>query len=169
VYERPSLNKLLKLIWEKKPGAKRFALVSDTSPVSRGRVAKFNEWLALSLGKEGKVAQMHPVASWKEFKAALAQAQKSSDAIIVAGLGEESGGEGLKLPCPADLLKGITIPVVAVGGGEAANCLPIVVRLRPSAHALMALGMAGQILGGAVPDGIPTVTPDDMQVTVNER
>lgn len=168
VYERPALPALLKLIWDRAPKAKNFALVSDAAPLSRGSVAKFNELLGVALRGQGKVISTDPAKDWKEMRARLVEAQKKADAVIIAGIGEEQGGEAFTTPCPEGLLKGITVPVIAVGGNDAATCFPVVVRLRPSAHVKLALGMVGQIIDGADAGVIPTVTPEEMQVTVNE-
>ena len=102
------------------------------------------------------------------MRARLAEASKQADAVIVTGIGEEQGGEAFNTPCPKDLLKDIKVPVVCVGGNDAAACFPVVVRLRPSAHVKLALGMIGQVLDGADAGGVPTLTPEEMQVTVNE-
>jgi hypothetical protein len=98
----------------------------------------------------------------------LVAAQKKADAIIVTGIGEEEGGEAFIPPCPEGLLKDIRVPVICVGGNDAASCFPLVVRLRPSAHVKLALGMCGQVLDGADATVLPTLTPEEMQVTVNE-
>jgi hypothetical protein len=168
VYERPALSALLKLIWDRAPKAQRFALISDASPVSRGSLAKFNELLTVAIGKGDSVIPMEPAEDWTQLRQRLADAQKKSDAVILAGIGEEQGGEGFKPPCPEGLMNGISVPVVAVGTNDAATCFPVNVRLRPSAHVKVAVGMVSQVLEGADPGGIPTITPEDMQVTVNE-
>ncbi|MDQ3022802.1 MAG: hypothetical protein M3R04_00225 [bacterium] len=169
VYERPALPALLKLIWERAPKAKNFALLSDAAPVSRGSVAKFHELLTFALQGDGKALALEPAQDWAMLHERLLQAQKEADAVIIAGIGEEQGGEAFQPPCPEGLLKGVTIPVIAVGSNDAATCFPVTVRLRASAHARLALGMCGQVLDGVDPGGIPTVTPEEMQVTVNEK
>jgi hypothetical protein len=169
VYERPALPKLLALIWERAPAAKDFALISDAAPISRGSVAKFHELLGLAMKKEGTVVPLPPAMDWATLRERLVTAQQQADAVIIAGIGEEQGGENFEPPCPPDLLKDIKIPVIAVGSNDAASCFPVNVRLRASAHARLGLGMCGQVLDGADPGGIPTVTPEDMQVTVNEK
>jgi len=169
VYQRPALTALLKLVWDRAPKAHRFALVSDAAPASRDRQQKFHELLRIALGTQGKVIASEPVADWKALHQKLLDMQTQVDAVIVAGLGEEEGGEAFKPPCPRDLLAGISIPVIAVGNSPAAGCFPVNVRLRTSAHVKTAIAMAAQILTGGDPGGIPTVTPDDMQVTVNEK
>jgi hypothetical protein len=168
VYERPALPKLLELIWERAPQAKNFALVSDAAPLSRGGVQKIKELLTVALRDQGKVVATEPAKDWAEMRARLVEAGKKADAIIVTGIGVEQGGEALTPPCPDGLLKDIKVPVICVGGSDAASCFPVVVRLRPSAHVQLALGMCGQVLDGADATVIPTVTPDAMQVTVNE-
>jgi len=168
VYKRPALPALLKLIWDRAPKAKNFALVSDAAPQSRGAVQKFHELLGVALTQQGKVVASEPAKDWKEMRARLSSAAKKADAIIVTGIGEEEGGESFTTPCPGELLDGVKVPVVAVGGSDAATCFPVVVRLRPSAHVKLALGMVGQVFDGANAGGIPTVTPEEMQVTVNE-
>jgi hypothetical protein len=168
VYKRPALVKLLQLIWERAPAAKNYALVSDAAPLSRGSVQKFNELLTLALRGEGKVVSTEPAKDWKEMRARLVEASKKADAIIVTGIGEEQGGEAFTTPCPEGLLQDIKVPVICVGGNDAASCFPVEVRLRPSAHVTLALGMLGQVLDGTDPAGIPTLTPDAMQVTVHE-
>jgi hypothetical protein len=168
VYKRPALPALLELIWQRAPHAKNFALVSDAAPLSRGGVQKFHELLTVALRGQGVVVSTEPAKSWKQMRERLVAAQKKADAIIVTGIGEEEGGEAFIPPCPEGLLKDIRVPVICVGGNDAASCFPLVVRLRPSAHVKLALGMCGQVLDGADATVLPTLTPEEMQVTVNE-
>ena len=168
VYKRPALPALLELIWQRAPHAKNFALVSDAAPLSRGSVQKFNELLTVALRGQGKVTVTEPAEDWAQMRARLVEAQKHADAIIVTGIGEEEGGEAFTPPCPEGLLKDIKVPVICVGGNDAGSCFPVVVRLRPTAHVKLALGMCGQVIDGADATVVPTLTPEEMQVTVNE-
>jgi nucleotide-binding universal stress UspA family protein len=168
VYKRPALPALLELIWQRAPHAQNFALVSDAAPLSRGSVQKFNELLTVALRGQGKVTVTDAAENWTEMRTRLVEASKNADAIIVTGIGEEQGGEAFVPPCPEGLLKDIKVPVVCVGESDAASCFPVVVRLRPSAHVKLALGMCGQLMDGADATVLPTLTPEEMQVTVNE-
>lgn len=162
VYRRHSVSRVLNMVWATAPDARKFALLSDDSPVSMSRV---QDMLALeqALPKGDSWVLTKPVHDWDELRARLAEVKDTADAAIVCGMGEWSCSAALlEQPCPADMLSGFVKPVVVLGPSRMDSSGAISLRIKPPVHARLALAMVAKVLGGADPCTLAVSTPDDM-------
>lgn len=168
VYRRYSLPRVLHEIWAAAREATSYALLSDDSPISLGRARRFAELEAV-LPEGHAFVGSSEITGWDELRAAIEELQGRCDALIVCGVGEQGCSEDfLRRDCPADLLAGVELPVVALGPSRVDYSGAISLRLKPSVHAKAALKQIVRILGGVDPRSIPVETPEDMAVFSSE-
>jgi len=166
-YRRHSLPGALGQIWQRRHDAKRFALISDDSPVSLSRVHEFERYRN-ALPKGCSLDTIPPVRSWTELQRALSTLQ--ADGAVVCGMGGPDCTPALRAqPCPRDLLTGAKVPIVVLGPSAMDGSGTIVVTLKPSAHAQAGLRCLEKLLSGVSAASIAIVSPDDMGVFIAEH
>jgi len=166
-YRRHSLPGALGQIWERRHDAKRFALLSDDSPVSLSRVHEFEQYKS-ALPEGCSLDTIPPVRSWAELRQAL-KALKA-DGAVVCGMGGPDCAPALRTqPCPRDLLRTVSTPIVVLGPSAMDGSGAIVVTLKPSAHAQAGLRCLEKVLSGGSAASIAIVSPDDMGVFIAEH
>lgn len=170
VYKRYSLPGVMGEIWKLSPEAKRIALLSDNSSLSRSQLIKFKEQLDIVLPKEYPALECDPVQDWPGLKAQLAEQGRQQDALVVCGVGGDLGSEAFQLTaCPDDLLQGIEVPVIVLGPSPLDHCGALVLRLVPAQHVKYALDSTAMIFKGRKAHGILSVTPPEMDLFRSEQ
>ena len=165
VYKRFSLPRILKEIWRADADAMRYALLSDDSPVSMGRVLRFTQ-LEAALPEGHHFYAPEAAESWAELREQIDKLGEGAiDAVVICGAGEQgASADFLDNPCPEDLLGEAQFPVVVLSPSKADHSGAISLKLKPAAHAAAALDQIARVLAGTDPRVIPVITPDDMAV-----
>jgi hypothetical protein len=164
VYRRYSLPRILSEIWRADSEAKRYALLSDDSPISQGRVLRFT-LLEAALPEGHEFVAPTAATSWDKLKQQIAQLGDSVDAAVICGAGEEGAApDFVDKPCPDDLLAEARYPVVVLSPSKADHSGAISLKIKPAAAVAAVLGQLERVLSGTDPRAIPVVTPDDMAV-----
>lgn len=162
VYRRHSLPRVLGEIWRADSSATRYALLSDDSPISKGRVLRFTQ-LEAALPEGQKFVAPEAARSWDELKQQIADLGDSVDAAVICGAGEEGAApDFIDNPCPDDLLAEAHFPVVVLSPSKADHSGAISLRIKPAAAVSTVLDQLANVLSGTDPRAIPVVTPDDM-------
>jgi hypothetical protein len=163
-YRRYSLPRILGEIWRADSEATRYALLSDDSPTSQGRVLRFT-LLEAALPAGHEFVAPAAATSWDELKQQIAQLGDSVDAAVICGAGEDGAApDFLDNPCPDDLLAEARFPVVVLSPSKADHSGAISLKIKPAAAVAAVLGQLERVLTGTDPRAIPVVTPDDMAV-----
>jgi hypothetical protein len=170
VYKRYSLPGVMGEIWTLSQDAKRIALLSDNSSLSRSQLIKFKEQLDIVLPREYPALECDPVHDWTALKRQLVEQAKQQDALVVCGVGGDLGSEAFsQKPCPPDLLAGIEVPVIVLGPSPLDHCGALVLSLVPAQHVKYALDSVTMIFRGRAGHAILSVTPPEMDVFRSEQ
>jgi len=163
-YRRYSLPRILSEIWRADSEAQRYALLSDDSPISQGRVLRFT-LLEAALPEGHKFIAPEAARSWDELRQQITDLADSVDAAVICGAGEEGAApDFVDNPCPEDLLAEARFPVVVLSPSKADHSGAISLKIKPAAAVAAVLGQLERVLTGTDPRAIPVVTPDDMAV-----
>ena len=168
VYERYSLPAVMGEIWSQAPEATHYALLVDDSATSAGRAQRFITYH--SALPEGHEFVVPPAASsWQMLKDQVEEYRDEVDAFIFCGVGESGcSADFLENPCPVDLVVGLGKPAIVLGPSRMDHSGAISLRLKPSVHCRTALRLVDQVLQGADPLMIPSITPDNLGVFISE-
>ena len=175
VYQRFSMSGVLGKLWQLDPERfqdqslpRRYALLTDDSPVSQSRAARFAK-LEMALPDDQEWIATPAAHSWDELSSVVVELQAQADALIFCGVGEEGcSSEFLNEPPPADLLEGNELAAVVLGPSRMDQCGAAVLSIRTSATVDEALQRLGKLLAGREAASLGMVVPQDMALYMTE-
>lgn len=169
VYKRHSLPGVMNEIWQRAPKATHIALLGDGGPASEGQLLIFQSQLEMAYFKDQPCIVGERVDSWAKLREQLQAVAKTSDGIIICGVGGPGGEPAFeRANCPPDILEGISQPVVALGPSPLDHSGAVVLSLKPVEHVKYALLALRDVLRGKPAKSILPVTPPEMEVFRSE-
>ncbi len=164
-----SVSAVFSEIWSVNIDAKVYALMLDDSPYSLANLRRFLDVKGF-LPPDMDYVVMPTVHNWKELAGGIDELTGSADALIVCGMGGEGcSKELIESDCPADILDGIEIPVVALGPTRMDHTGLKSLKIKTAVHVDEAFDRIVKVIEGVDPRSLPVETPDDMSLFFTER